>query len=210
MRKVGIDASYAGFGSTALGDDALGTAADLIDGVNTGTAKSLSMQWRLRNDDDLAASLVSDVMNLSGMENDGIRTDQFTLLMSYSVDALPGGADAEAALAAAGKIQLVWFNDTDELWQNAALDNVGDGNEPLFMGIGSTNDGLLGHWGIDTLNHTVWAVLDHNSQFAVAVPEPGTLALLAGALLALSAFGVRRVDCRFPRRSAAVDSENPS
>lgn len=191
-RKVGIDASYAGFGSTAIGDDALGSTADLIDGTNTGTAKSLSIQWRLRNDDDLAAHLVGDVLNLSGMENDGSQTDQFTLQMSYNVDALPGGADAEAALAETGKIQLVYYNETESLWQNAAQGNIGDSNEVLFMGVGSTNDGLLGHWGIDTLTHTVWAVLDHNSQFAVAVPEPGTLALLIGSLLGLLCLAKRR------------------
>ncbi len=188
LRNVGIDASYDGFGSTAIGDDAFGSAADLIDGINTGTEKSLLMQWRLGNEDDLAAGLASDVLNLSGMVNDGDQTDQFTLQMSYSVDALPGGADAEATLAEDGKIQLVWFNETESLWSNAALGNIGEENDVLFMGVGFSADGVLGHWGIDTTAHTVWAVLDHNSQFAVAVPEPGTLTLLAIGLFGVLAF----------------------
>lgn len=192
-RSIGIDASYAGFGSTAIGDNALGTSADLIDGINTETSKSLSMQWRLRDGDELAAGLVSDVLNLSGMANEeGEPTDWFTLQMSYSADALPGGAEAETLLADAGEIQLVWFNDTESLWQNAALANFGTENDVQFMGVGYAPDGVLGHWGIDVSTHTVWAVLDHNSQFAVAVPEPGTIAMLIAAMLSLAVVGYRR------------------
>jgi hypothetical protein len=41
-------------------------------------------------------------------------------------------------------------------------------------------DLTLGDWGVNTASNTVWAVVDHNSDFA-AVPEPGTLALLGVA-----------------------------
>ena len=43
----------------------------------------------------------------------------------------------------------------------------------------------LGDWGVDTVDHTVWAVLNPKSQFAgefSLVPAPGTLALLAAAV----------------------------
>jgi len=43
----------------------------------------------------------------------------------------------------------------------------------------------LGDWGVDPQSNTVWAVLNHNSQFAV-VPEPSTVCILLGA----SAFGI--------------------
>ena len=33
---------------------------------------------------------------------------------------------------------------------------------------------MLGDYGVNTANHTVWAVVNHNSEFAV-VPEPGAL-----------------------------------
>ncbi len=47
---------------------------------------------------------------------------------------------------------------------------------------------LLGAYGVDTSNNSAWAVLNHNSEFAVTnanpVPEPSTIALAAFALLA--------------------------
>ena len=50
---------------------------------------------------------------------------------------------------------------------------------------------MLGAYGVDTVNDQVWAVIDHNSTFGVAldgqvvlVPEPSTYALFGlGALL---------------------------
>jgi hypothetical protein len=47
-----------------------------------------------------------------------------------------------------------------------------------------SGDIALGDWGVNTANHTVWAVVNHNSQFAV-VPEPSTLVLLTAAALGL-------------------------
>lgn len=49
----------------------------------------------------------------------------------------------------------------------------------------------LGAWGVDVLNDQAWAVIDHNSDFAAAVPEPTTYALIAGVLV-LAASVVRR------------------
>ena len=61
-----------------------------------------------------------------------------------------------------------------------------------FVGFSSATDGVLGHYGIDTGSDTVWAVLNHNSQFAVAVPEPSTLMLLAAGLLGVLVFASRK------------------
>ena len=38
-------------------------------------------------------------------------------------------------------------------------------------------DMTLGRWGVDPTDNVVWAVVNHNSQFA-STPEPGTTALL--------------------------------
>ena len=47
----------------------------------------------------------------------------------------------------------------------------------LPFGAWPAGDMTLGDWGVNTANNTVWAIVDHNSQFAI-VPEPGTLILL--------------------------------
>lgn len=41
-----------------------------------------------------------------------------------------------------------------------------------------TPDGYLGSYGVDLKTNTVWAVLDHNSEFG-ATPEPASMTLLA-------------------------------
>ena len=52
---------------------------------------------------------------------------------------------------------------------------------------------ILGAYGVDPSsgNHDVWAVINHNSQFAV-VPEPSTLLLAALGLAGLAGYRVRR------------------
>jgi hypothetical protein len=65
----------------------------------------------------------------------------------------------------------------------------------------------LGTYGVDTVNKVAWAVLDHNSQFAViAVPEPGGMAFLGAALAAAAVAwrANRRQPARAPSGSAAV------
>jgi hypothetical protein len=54
----------------------------------------------------------------------------------------------------------------------------------------SATDFQLGSYGIDTVNHEVWAVVDHNSEFAVAqaVPEPSSWTALLGGLGLLLGF----------------------
>ncbi|MEN6451058.1 MAG: autotransporter-associated beta strand repeat-containing protein [Thermoguttaceae bacterium] len=191
---VACNAFYTGFGSTATGGNTLRSTADLIGGANvyTGSTEYVSMQWRERAAADLAASVVSDVFKLSGMTDSGSQTDVFTLKMSYSPSQLRGGADAELGLANAGLIEMVSFNTTTNLWENAVAENIGT-NDIRFMGVGATPDGILGHYGIDPATDTVWAVLNHNSQFAVAaVPEPSTVALLAAGLLAVCFYAWRK------------------
>jgi len=166
--------------------------------------------------------LVSDIVKLTGMSKSGggtsgdrTETDVFALQMSYDDTLLPG---VEATLAAKGSIYLGWL-DTDyngtsgpqatDLWKLAVAGNFGSGssvftNQPMSWtsfvsahSISNTNIGdFLGSWGVDTANNVVWAVLNHNSQFAV-VPEPTTCLLLGCGGLGL-VLGWRR-----RRRTAA-------
>jgi uncharacterized repeat protein (TIGR03803 family) len=49
----------------------------------------------------------------------------------------------------------------------------------------------LGDWGVNTATDTVWAVVNHNGEFAssAATPEPSSLALLAAGAAGLLAYG---------------------
>jgi formylglycine-generating enzyme required for sulfatase activity len=76
------------------------------------------------------------------------------------------------------------YGTADDRWVRAVDGNFGGtpnflGNQPYSAGYFS-----LGNYGVDTANQVVWAVVNHNSQFA-AVPEPGTLALLAAGAIGL-------------------------
>ena len=62
----------------------------------------------------------------------------------------------------------------------ASADGVTAGNLGNFVGV----------WGVDTTNDEAWAVIDHNSMFAV-VPEPSAIVLAAFGLFGC-AFALRR------------------
>ncbi len=103
-------------------------------------------------------------------------------------------------------IYLVWLDPGDGRWENAVRGNVGTNLGGFRRGAWPSGDMTLGDWGVDTADHTVWAVLDHNSQFAV-VPEPGTLALLMAAAAVLSCLS-SVVSCqRGPQRRRIKNEE---
>jgi len=96
-------------------------------------------------------------------------------------------------LAAGGAIHLAWLDSST--WKNAILGNVG-ANSGATNVQGSWADAgggtmALGAWGVDIANDVVWAVVNHNSEFAV-VPEPGTLVLFGAGLLGLVAYAWRK------------------
>ena len=183
---------YAGLESTVVGlaggigqQPATGSTATILDGTNSsGLDKTVAMAWRAATTDE-AGRLFGDVVALAGMANSGLEsgpTDPFVLRMDYDEALLP--AD-EAALAAAGELFLGWRDGQTGLWLNAIEGNFGLNTGPQNVQ-GKWTPGLpLGSWGVNVDRNTVWAVVDHNSQFASA-PEPATLALLAmGAVAAL-------------------------
>ncbi len=104
----------------------------------------------------------------------------------------------EGLEAAKGDIYLGWLNPNGggagiPLWQNAIAGNFppstpSPANFFLSSWASAGSPLVLGDWGVDTSAHTAWAVLNHNSQFAV-VPEPSTLLLAA---LGLFGIGVAR------------------
>lgn len=214
VRRVPSGGSFAGLGSTAAAAALaiIGTSADIRAGTDTnGSFNDVVMQWRGRNAGD-NRPLMTDILNLTGMSSAGgnhVQTDPFVLQMSYPAAPDPNN---ENTLAMAGNINLVWLNTAANqpfgAWQNAVLGNFGSGSpgnvaenfqgswDTFASGHGVTTSNLgnfLGSFGVDVSRHQVWAVINHNSQFAV-VPEPdASLLLLIGALVFGCGWGTRRL-----------------
>ena len=136
--------------------------------------------------------LASDVVALSGTAG-----DTFVLQLSYD-EAL-----AITIFGAEANAHLSWLDPMDGLWKNAVLGNTNTGIVGLTgnQGAGAydpATDFVPGYFGVDPVSNTVWAVLDHNSAFAVTavVPEPAAVALVAWGLGMLILFRKRHARAR--------------
>jgi fibronectin-binding autotransporter adhesin len=159
--------------------------------------------------------LISDVLNLSGLASTGTGSSGQTLTNTYVLEMSfnPGSiVQAEQASAAAGFIRIDWLNPNGggtgvAEWQNAVLGDSGTGTDTTtatknvqesFANFSTAEGGLtdsnignfLGSWGVDLTNDEVWAVINHESQFAV-VPEPSA-ALIAVGLAGMGILKRRR------------------
>ena len=121
------------------------------------------------------AGIISEVLNLSG-----VNAGNYALDMSYSataLEALQSGGTSNAGIFIAELESGVW------------TDICSGSNLGLYNSAYTTP----GEWGINPDN-TVWVVVPSattSGSFAV-VPEPGTMALLAVALLSLIAYAWRK------------------
>jgi fibronectin-binding autotransporter adhesin len=198
-RRIVEGGSYSNFGSTSTGG--LNSTAELLAGVVVGAVTpgdnaDVSMAWRTRTSAESTGAgtpiLMSNVLDLEGVAVvSGLERDLFVLQMSY---------DASAAIAAPTEIYLATLN--AGAWVNATATNTGNNATVAQMGyIGSfsqfqlDNPGALnsyiGAYGVDPVSNKAWAVLNHNSEFAV-IPEPATLVTGGLAVLGLGYTGLRR------------------
>ena len=125
----------------------------------------------------------------NGVVTLGTQTDVFVLQMTYSPTAILAITGlAEGAAASAGLIQLGWLNPNgtnstaNDTWVTAISGNFGTNTGSTNLSgswITNSSPTVLGTWGVDQSTDTVWAVLDHNSTFAV-IPEPTTVTGLIG------------------------------
>ncbi len=224
-RRVKPGGSYAGMGSRATKGvvGLLISSADIRAGQdNAALPIDLAMQWRVRAMGD-GPGIGSDVLNLTGMSaatGANVQSDPFALQMTYNPAALGG---VETTLAANGLLVLGWLDTTMNepfgLWENSTAGNFGSGMPgDVFPNVQSSWDAFaaanaitdanfgnfLGSYGVDVVHHQVWAVVNHNSQFAT-LPEPASWELLAAAAALVG--GLRAIRRRARRRSSADSAD---
>lgn len=161
--------------------DSLNSTAQLLGGTAS-AQRNVSVEFLPPVAGSILASDVADVR--------GTATDVFVLQLTYNE------AAAISLFGSEDKAVLGWLDPSDGVWKNAVLGN--DGGTPAFAGdraYDPLTDFLLGTYGVDTATNHVWAVLDHNSQFA-ATPEPTSAALLGLGTLLLTARRRRSAQAR--------------
>ncbi len=149
---------------TSVIDSYKATTAKILSGANGSTVKDYNNRALQKAVDtgwaDKVPGLNSDILTLWGMADlYAPNTDTFVLSVSYDPNSVT------PAQAQAGMVGLVSKNSSGA-WVNAVTDNVG-GTSSFVAGPWNASYGL-GTYGIDTASNTAWAVINHNSDFAVA------------------------------------------
>jgi len=173
----GISLANAGLGSH-------GTTLNILDGVATADRTVNASFVGAGAFAGTSGTVIGDVASVSGLgSTPGAATDTFTLRMSYDEAAVIAQFGSENNLG------LLWQNPATGLWVNAVDGNFGGAS--FFAGDGAYDSGTdfhLGSYGVDTADNYVWAVVNHNSEFAVGpltpTPEPSCSLLVATGLAA--------------------------
>jgi autotransporter-associated beta strand protein len=155
------------------------TVAAIQGGSASGTGLFAEMSFRASEE----GVTLSNILSLNGTGNQ-------TIALSLTVGA--GLLDSDSALG--------WFDSMDG-WVLAVAGNTGAGElaghyTMSYAAFLAENQGvfdavaMLGAYGVDSATGEVWAVVNHNSDFAViqAVPEPASATLLAATGVVLVCF----------------------
>ena len=150
---------------TKIEDTVFDTTARILSGINGSMAtdgsgrpltNAVNTGWSPKRMD-----VVSDILRLWGMANSlgSAETDVFTLSMSYDPNRV------SSASLQSGSFGLATKGDNG-IWINAV--DMHFGGTKRFV-LGAWNPSYkLGTYGIDPSTHTTWAVINYNSDFAVA------------------------------------------
>jgi hypothetical protein len=179
---VASGSTYAGITSASTLSTGNSTVATVLGGTATSSsAVAISFQPAGNFAASNGGPLISDEVNFHGTGS-----DMFVLQIDYNEAALSAGESAQ-------DLFLAWLDPSTDTWENAVLGNTGDSVPRQIIGAyNPAQDFVLGDYGVDPVDGRVWAVVDHNSQFAAAVvPEPDPWALVSCAALAAAAIGKR-------------------
>jgi hypothetical protein len=139
------------------------TQAAIVSGTNRtnnklydgrGTVQDINTGWEIRSEIDIAAGVVSDLLTLWGMQDviGSEKCDTYVLSMSY--DTTINGPLS------------IYSKDSPGNWNNAV--NSNNGSSVSHFVVGPYRETFaLGTYGIDPATHTVWAVVDHEGDFAI-------------------------------------------
>ena len=156
------------------------TTATILGGTNT-TVAAVNLTMTLSN-----AALIksSKYLSSNAVDISGIDGTMFVLQMNYELNSNVG----------TDPYYIGWWNGTQ--WVNAIGGNSTSngttdllGNNAIVRAYDASTDYHLGLYGFDSTSKIAWAVVDHNSEFAV-IPEPSTWAMLVGGL-GMLVFGQR-------------------
>ena len=200
---VANQSSFAGGGVLRQSTAGGGTVNGLVAG-STGAAVSLTptATWSAGT----PGTTYSDILALTG-------TSSTAQVLSLTYD--PTGLDT----AVIDTLGLGWRDPISSDWINAVAGNssgtpeffAGSWAEYLAANPTDTPTTALGIFGRDTATNTTWAVIDHNSSFAViVVPEPGLAGTLVGAgLIGSLSLTLRRRGRETPSRSSMLVGDTP-
>jgi len=152
---------------TNVQDSFANTTARILSGTNGSTAKdgsgrpftkAVDTGWSYKSRDT-----ASDILTLWGMASSlgSDQTDVYTLSMSYDPHCGVRQADLKGGLFGLAT------KDAKGNWINAVVKNFG-GTQEFVLGPWNPSY-TLGTYGVDPSTHTAWAVINHNSDFAVTV-----------------------------------------
>ncbi len=176
--------SFTGFSVTDTGIGSHATTLSILGGTASAD-RNVNVSF-VAPPSGSTGTIIGDVSNVTGFgSTPGAATDLFVVQENY---------DPAAAIAQFGStdnLLLKWYDTVGGAWK---LATDGDfGGTPTFINgaYDPLNDLQLGYYGLDTVNHNVWAVVNHNSEFGVGnatpAPEPsqGILLLLGGSVFAM-------------------------
>lgn len=148
-------APYAGFSVTNCAQDRFGSTFQLLDGT---ASQNTNVTATFVAPPEIHAA--SDVVDLKGTDGD---------LQVVQIDWDPPKLNFLGPLIYLDICFLPIAHGTK--WTSATLGNY-SGPPPTFFdrAYNPATDFHLGYYGIDQANHKVWAVINHNSLFAAAIP----------------------------------------